>query len=137
MPPDIKVRATDSQNARSDGDRQTVGSGAIKRAIAAIWLTVLSLPQMLAPKMVVWLTRHPAIASSRPKIKNTPHAGICPNSINISSGANTSSLSTNGSRNLPRSVTWFSRRAKYPSSQSVPAATKKIIRLIQRLWAVG
>ena len=96
---------------------QLVGRGAISSAIAIIWLTVLSLPQKLAPAIAVLpvklgVTRQPATLNSRAKIKNTPQAGSCLSSIRANIGANTNNLSTRGSRNLPNSVIELSFRAK-------------------------
>ena len=82
--PEIIVKATETQNITIPIVAKILGKGVINKATAIIWLIVFNLPQILAPEILLWLTRQPAIVNSRPKIKNTPQAGTLPNSINLS-----------------------------------------------------
>ena len=57
----------------------------------------------------------PVTANSRQIITATIQAGAIPNSISIIKADITSSLSAIGSANLPKLLTTFHLRAKYPS----------------------
>src|ERR1039458_241354 len=72
------------------------------------------------------MLRNPETANSRPMINTAIQPGrerICTSEIRA---AEISSLSAMGSSSVPMVVTCFQRRARYPSSKSVNAATRKI-----------
>src|SRR5579859_4469054 len=100
-----------------------------RKEIAVTCATILVLPRSLA--LIVYpsaaaMLRSPEIANSRPTIRITIHPGTaftCTSEINA---AEMSSLSAMGSSRVPIVVTCPQRRARYPSSRSVAAATRKI-----------
>ena len=108
--------------------------------MATICAMVLILPSQwtatlrLAPSCAIH-SRSADMAISRPTMTRaisalirvepiTPSVGSC---RRIISAAVTISLSATGSRNAPKLDVWFQRRASQPSSQSVTAATTKMI----------
>src|SRR5699024_7703383 len=81
--------------------------------------------------------RKPVTANSREIITTTTHAGANPNSINTIRAAETNNLSANGSANFPKFVTKLSRRAIYPSNQSVQLAKIKIMAEIKSAISIS
>ena len=90
------------------------------------WTAVLYLPSfpaaMTMPSLMA-MVRRPFTAKSRAMRTMTTHAATRPRCTSITSAAIAMSLSASGSRNLPITVTRFSRRASQPSRKSVAAVT--------------
>jgi len=76
--------------------------------------------------------RRPLTRNSRPISSTAIQSGTRSSRTRGSRAAVTSSLSATGSRSLPKTVTWPRLRARYPSSQSVAEASRKITSAIQR-----
>ena len=76
--------------------------------------------------MTVWeeaaSIRTPDTANSLAKIRATTHRLQTPSRIMYTKATVVSSLSARGSANLPKSVTIFHLRARYPSRKSVKLA---------------
>src|SRR5690625_5110862 len=101
-----------------------------KKVIDNNWVTVFIFPGQAAantvPPSSTSNKRSPVTANSREIMMTTTHAGANPNSTRTINAADTNNLSANGSANFPKLVTRLSRRAIYPSNQSVKLAPTKI-----------
>src|SRR4051794_23038723 len=93
--------------------------------MARNWMVVLSLPRndgaITSPSEAI-TPRRPISTSSRPTITATIHADARSTPSRAMSTPDTNSLSAVVSRNEPKRVVTFQRRASRPSSQSVAAA---------------
>ena len=120
-----------SPRGRSEGCRAPT----ITMATAQTCRTILVLPRVEAaivkPSAEAMFLR-PSTVNSRPMMMTTIHAGTSalPStpcmSTSAMNAAEISNLSAMGSRRIPRVVTCNRRRAKYPSAQSVAAASNRI-----------
>ena len=64
------------------------------------------------------IIRMPSTAKSRTSMIANTHTGTTPSTTSAKNAKFTSILSANGSKNAPKSVTIFSRRAHLPSTKS-------------------
>ena len=101
----------------------------IKRRIATTCVAIFPFPNGLAGIVMPCCTatmRSPITANSRPTMTTTIQAGTSSICTRLMNAAEISILSATGSNMIPSVVTCLRRRARYPSSQSVRAATPKI-----------
>lgn len=97
-----------------------------KKIIAINWVVVLIFPGILAANTVPFCStnskRRPVTESSRQIIIEVTQAGTTPFPVRTIKAVITNNLSANGSVNLPKFVTKWSRRAIRPSRLSVSVA---------------
>src|SRR6476660_9527591 len=113
------------------------GSSTISAMIAATCTVVLTLPQtdaLITTSCVAAISRSPVTANSRAMITIATHAATRSSSTSEISAAEISSLSASGSSSFPTVVIDCRDRARYPSSESVAAATLNTTTAIRSPW---